>query len=207
MGCAMTVAEPRGRTLEELRREAASCTRCGLYRCATRTVFGEGPEDAEVMLVGEQPGDQEDKQGHPFVGPAGRVLDTALVEAGIDRDRVYLTNAVKHFKWTPKGKRRIHATPSAGEVRACKPWLDAEIRLVDPRVIVAMGAVAAKAVVGPGFKVTEHRGEPVDLPDGRTLVATVHPSSVVRIQDHDQRAVERHRLAEDLAAAARVLRG
>jgi DNA polymerase len=203
----MTVAEPRGRTLEELRQEAARCTRCDLYRCATQTVFGEGPEHAEVMLVGEQPGDQEDKLGHPFVGPAGRVLDKALVEAGIDRDRVYLTNAVKHFKWTPKGKRRIHATPGAAEIRACKPWLDAEIRVVDPRVVVPMGAVAAKAVVRPLFKVTEHRGEPVELPDGRTAVATVHPSSVVRIEDPDRRAVERHRLAEDLAAAARVLRG
>src|SRR5258708_18122317 len=119
MDCAMIVAEPRGRTLEELRQEAASCTRCDLYRCATQTVFGEGPEHAEVMLVGEQPGDHEDKLGHPFVGPAGRVLDQALAEAGIDRDRVYLTNAVKHFKWTPKGKRRIHATPAAGEIRAC----------------------------------------------------------------------------------------
>ncbi|HEV7677467.1 MAG TPA: UdgX family uracil-DNA binding protein [Candidatus Dormibacteraeota bacterium] len=198
-------AQPRARTLEELRREAASCTACDLYARATQTVFGEGPEHAEVMLVGEQPGDREDKQGHPFVGPAGRILDEALALAGIARDRVYLTNAVKHFKWREKGKRRIHEAPSVAEIRACKPWLDAEVAAVDPRVIVPMGATAVRAVIGPGFKVTEHRGEPLDLPDGRRAVATVHPSSVVRIEDSAQRSLELHRLAGDLAVAARLV--
>jgi DNA polymerase len=199
-------AEPHGRTLDELRREAARCTACDLYQRATQMVFGEGPEHAAVMLVGEQPGDREDKQGHPFVGPAGRILDEALALAGIDRDRVYLTNAVKHFKWVERGKRRIHAAPSVGEIRACKPWLDAEIAAVDPRVVVPMGATAVRAVIGPGFKVTEHRGEAVELPDGRTAVPTVHPSSVVRIEDAAQRDLERHRLADDLAVAARLIR-
>jgi DNA polymerase len=199
-------AEPHGRTLEELRREAAACTACHLYERATQTVFGEGPEHAEVMLVGEQPGDREDKLGHPFVGPAGRILDEALVEAGIDRGTVYLTNAVKHFKWVERGKRRIHATPLAGEINACKPWLDAEIRAVDPRLVVALGATAARALLGPGFKVTQHRGEVVEMGEGRRATATVHPSSIVRIQDPEQRAVERHRFAEDLARAARRVR-
>jgi len=199
-------AEPHGRTLDDLRREAAGCTGCRLHERATQTVFGEGPEHAEVMLVGEQPGDREDREGHPFVGPAGRVLDQALVEAGIDRDTVYVTNAVKHFKWLERGKRRIHATPLAGEIDACRPWLEAEIRAVAPRLVVALGATAARAVIGPGWKVTQHRGEVVELGDGRMATATVHPSSIVRIQDPEQRAVERHRLAEDLAAAARRVR-
>jgi DNA polymerase len=200
-------AEPHGLTLEELRREAACCTACHLYERATQTVFGEGPEHALVMLVGEQPGDREDREGHPFVGPAGRMLDRALVEAGIDRDKVYLTNAVKHFKWVPRGKRRIHAAPSVGEIDACKPWLEAEIRTVDPRLVVCLGAVAVRAVLGPGFKLTQHRGEVVELGDGRCATATVHPSSIVRIQDPEQRHAERHRFVEDLAAAAARLRG
>jgi DNA polymerase len=205
MGGAMP-AEPHGRTLEELRREAARCTACDLYARATQTVFGEGPEHAEVMLVGEQPGDREDREGHPFVGPAGRLLDQALVEAGIDRTKAYITNAVKHFKWLERGKRRIHAAPSVGEINACKPWLDAEIRAVAPRLVVALGATAARALFGPGFRVTQRRGEVVELPDGRLGTATVHPSSIVRVQEPEQRAVEHHRFVEDLAAAAARLR-
>jgi uracil-DNA glycosylase len=198
-------AEPHGRTLDALRREAAGCTGCHLHERATQTVFGEGPEHAEVMLVGEQPGDREDREGHPFVGPAGRVLDEALVEAGIDRTRVYVTNAVKHFKWVERGKRRIHATPLAGEIAACRPWLEAEIRAVAPRLVVALGATAARSLLGPGFKVTQRRGELVELDCGQRATATVHPSSIVRIQDAEQRAVERHRFVEDLAAAARAV--
>jgi DNA polymerase len=205
MGGAMP-AEPHGSTLEELRREAARCTACDLYERATQTVFGEGPEHAPVMLVGEQPGDREDREGHPFVGPAGRVLDEALVEAGIDRTEVYITNAVKHFKWLERGKRRIHAAPSVGEINACRPWLEAEIRLVAPRLVVALGATAARALFGPGFKVTQRRGELIEMPDGRLGTATVHPSSIVRIQDPEQRAAERHRFVEDLARAAAWLR-
>jgi DNA polymerase len=201
-------AEPHGRTLDELRRAAAACTACHLFERATQTVFGEGPEHAPVMLVGEQPGDREDREGHPFVGPAGRVLDQALAEAGIDRGSVYVTNAVKHFKWVERGKRRIHASPAAAEISACKPWLEAEIRTVDPRLVVCLGAIAAKALLGPSFKVTQRRGELVELEGGRCATATVHPSSIVRIQEPEQRAVERHRLAEDLARAAAVaLRG
>jgi uracil-DNA glycosylase len=198
-------ADPHGRTLQELRAEAAHCTGCELYARATQTVFGEGPEQADVMLVGEQPGDREDREGHPFVGPSGRVLDEALVEAGIDRDRVYVTNAVKHFKWVERGKRRIHASPLAGEINACKPWLEAEMRAVRPRVVVCLGATAARCLFGPGFKVTQRRGETVPLGEGREAVATVHPSSLVRIQDPGQRAAEKHRFVEDLAAAARLL--
>jgi len=198
-------AEPHGRTLDELRREAAACTGCPLHEHATQTVFGEGPDGAEVVLVGEQPGDREDREGHPFVGPAGRLLDEALVEAGIDRSTVYVTNAVKHFKWVQKGKRRIHATPLAGEIDACRPWLEAEIRALRPRLVVALGATAARSVLGRGFKVTQHRGEAIPLDGGLVGMATVHPSSVVRIQDPGQRAAEKHRLVEDLAAAARQL--
>jgi DNA polymerase len=197
-------AQPHAQTLDGLRREAAACTGCDLHRRATQTVFGQGPADADVVLVGEQPGDREDREGHPFVGPAGRLLDQALVEAGIDRSRVYVTNAVKHFKWVEKGRRRIHATPLAGEVNACKPWLEAELRAIAPRLVVCLGATAARALLGPGFKVTQRRGEAVPLGE-RVAVATVHPSSVVRIQDPGQRAAEKHRFVEDLAAAARQL--
>ena len=197
-------AEPHGQSLAELRSEAATCTGCELYARATQTVFGEGPGDAEVMLVGEQPGDREDREGHPFVGPAGRLLDEALAAAGIDRRTVYVTNAVKHFKWLERGRRRIHDTPRTSEISACRPWLEAEIRAVEPKVVVALGATAARALLGPGFRVTRQRGQPIAL-DGRTAVATVHPSSVLRVQDAEQRAVERHRLVEDLAVVARRL--
>lgn len=155
--------------LEALGAAAAGCTDCDLYRNATQTVFGEGPADADVMFVGEQPGDQEDRQGQPFVGPAGRLLDEALVAAGIDRTRAYVTNTVKHFKFTPRGKRRIHSKPNAQEIRACRQWLDGEFAAVDPRVVVALGAAAAKALLGPAFKVTTQRGEVVTWPDGRMV--------------------------------------
>jgi uracil-DNA glycosylase len=170
--------------LESLRSAAACCEGCGLYRNATQTVFGEGPRQARFMLVGEQPGDQEDRQGHPFVGPAGRVLDKGLAEAGIPRDDVYVTNAVKHFSFTLRGKRRIHQKPTAAEIEACHPWLDAELAVVEPRVVVVLGATAARALLGREFRVTQHRGEPVPLGDS-LAVATIHPSAVLRAPDRD----------------------
>ncbi|MEW9554417.1 UdgX family uracil-DNA binding protein [Nonomuraea sp. NPDC050783] len=170
--------------LESLRAAAACCEGCDLYRNATRTVFGEGPGRAAYMLVGEQPGDQEDRQGHPFVGPAGRILDKGLAEAGIEREDVYVTNAVKHFSWVPRGKRRVHQKPTAGQITACLPWLEAELAAVEPRVVVVLGATAARALLGPAFKVTRQRGEPVPLGD-RLAVATIHPSAVLRAPDRD----------------------
>jgi uracil-DNA glycosylase family protein len=185
---------PDDADLDELRAAARGCTGCGLHEAATQTVFGDGPTTAAVMMVGEQPGDQEDRAGAPFVGPAGRVLDRALAEVGIDRTTVYVTNAVKHFKFVPaeRGKRRIHKTPSRTEVVACRPWLVAELELVRPDIVVLLGAVAAKAVLGPSFKLTEHRGELLDLPstsDGlpaARALATVHPSAVLRAPDREQ---------------------
>ncbi|GAA5073764.1 DNA polymerase [Thermocatellispora tengchongensis] len=192
---------PTSRTLPELRRAAAGCQGCGLYRDAGQTVFGEGAVDARYLFVGEQPGDQEDRQGAPFVGPAGRVLDRAMEEAGIDRDEVYVTNAVKHFKFTYKGKRRIHQKPSAAEIDACLPWLTAEMALLHPDVTVVLGATAARALLGPSFRVTHHRGQP--LPHGETVVvATIHPSAVLRAPDRD--AAYEGFLA-DVRAAARVV--
>ncbi|MET8869171.1 UdgX family uracil-DNA binding protein [Nonomuraea sp. NPDC004580] len=184
--------------LASLRTAAAGCEGCDLYRDATRTVFGEGPERARFMLVGEQPGDQEDKRGHPFVGPAGRVLDRGLEEAGIARDEVYLTNAVKHFSFTPRGKRRIHQKPTAAEIDACHPWLDAELAVVRPEVVVVLGATAARALLGPSFRVTRHRGEAVPLGEA-VAVATVHPSAVLRAPDRDAAYAE---FLADLKAAA-----
>ncbi|TYB52769.1 UdgX family uracil-DNA binding protein [Nonomuraea sp. PA05] len=186
--------------LDSLRTAAACCEGCDLYRNATRTVFGEGPRQARFMLVGEQPGDQEDRQGHPFVGPAGRILDKGLQEAGIQRDDVYLTNAVKHFSFTPRGKRRIHQKPTASEIDACRPWLDAELAAVRPEVVVVLGATAARSLLGRSFKVTRHRGEAVPLGDA-LAVATIHPSAVLRAPDRD--AAYAGFLA-DLQAAARV---
>jgi DNA polymerase len=173
--------------LASLRDAAAGCQGCDLYRNATRTVFGEGPERARFMLVGEQPGDQEDLQGHPFVGPAGRVLDRGLAEAGIDRAEVYLTNAVKHFSFTLRGKRRIHQKPTVTEMDACRPWLSAELAVVRPEVVVVLGATAARALLGRDFRVTRQRGEPVPLGDDvpAVAVATVHPSAVLRAPDRD----------------------
>ena len=189
--------------LDALREAAAGCTSCHLYKDATQTVFGKGPQSAKVLFVGEQPGDREDLAGEPFVGPAGRLLDRALAEAGIDRTEVYVTNAVKHFKFEPRGKRRIHKTPNAEEIRACRPWLDAEIAAVQPALVVALGATAAKALLGSGFKVSSQRGEVVER-DGRRMTATVHPSSILRGPD-EQRAAAFDALVADLAGVARLL--
>lgn len=175
---------PAGADLGELRAAASGCRGCDLYRDATQTVFGAGPEHATVVLVGEQPGDREDREGHPFVGPAGRLLDRALAEAGIDRDACYVTNAVKHFKFTERGTRRIHKQPGRTEIVACAPWLTAELAVLRPRLVVCLGAIAAQAVLGRDFRVSERRGEVVELAD-RPVVATVHPSSVLRAPDRD----------------------
>jgi uracil-DNA glycosylase family protein len=172
-------------TLESLRQAAKVCHGCDLWRNATQTVFGEGPEDAALMFVGEQPGDQEDTLGRPFVGPAGRIFDQALEQVGIDRSRVYVTNAVKHFKWQPRGKRRIHQKPNAAELAACRPWLDAELAVVEPRVLVCLGATAAQALLGRAFRVTKQRGAPVDSPLAEVVIATIHPSAILRAEDRD----------------------
>jgi uracil-DNA glycosylase len=173
----------RAEKLATIARRAEGCTNCDLYRNATQTVFGEGSPDADLMLVGEQPGDKEDLEGRPFVGPAGKVLADGLAEAGIDRDRVYITNVVKHFKWRPAGKVRLHQKPSAGEIRACKPWLVDELVLVDPRLVVLLGATAAQAMLGSSFRVTQRRGELVDWEHKPLVMATIHPSAVLRADD------------------------
>jgi DNA polymerase len=171
--------------LQRLAAEASECTRCELYQCATQTVFGDGPANAEVVLVGEQPGDKEDLAGEPFVGPAGRILDEALDAAGIDRERAYVTNAVKHFRFEQRGKARIHKKPGRGHIGACRYWLDAELAIVRPDVVVCLGAVAAQALLGSGFKVTARRGEVIG--DAPKYMATVHPSSILRGKPEDRR--------------------
>jgi DNA polymerase len=188
-------------SLDELRTAAAACQACHLWEKGTQTVFGEGPARADLMLVGEQPGDQEDKAGRPFVGPAGRILEQALDEAGIDRATVYVTNTVKHFKWEARGKRRIHQKPNAAEVSACRPWLDSEIEAVQPKIVVALGAVAAQALLGREFRVSRQRGEVVAWPDGRLVTATVHPSSILRAPD-ERRAAEMAAFVDDLRTVA-----
>ncbi len=193
-------------TLESVRSAAAECQACDLYERATQTVFGEGPPRAQIMMVGEQPGDAEDIAGHPFVGPAGRVLDKALEEAGIDRGVVYVTNVVKHFKWVPRGKRRIHAKPDAAEIAACRPWLETEIALVKPRILVCLGATAAQALLGRGFKVSRQRGEFVPSSLAPRVTATVHPSSILRAPDEEARRAEMARFVEDLKRIAAELR-
>jgi uracil-DNA glycosylase len=196
------------RTLTGLRRAVHECRGCDLWRNATQAVFGEGRVRAQVMLVGEQPGDKEDVAGHPFVGPAGRVLDEALEAAGIDRRHVYVTNAVKHFKWKARGKRRIHDKPNAAEIAACRPWLDGELRLVSPRVLVPLGATAAQALLGRSFKVTQRRGEPIeDTGLAEYVVATVHPSSILRAPDDEARRRGRLELVADLAVVGELLAG
>ena len=192
-------------TLKSAREGAKNCRGCDLWKIGTQTVFGEGPRRAALMLIGEQPGDAEDLSGRPFVGPAGRLLDRALAAAGIDRASVYLTNAVKHFKWEPRGKRRIHKKPRASEVSACRPWLDTEIALVKPRVIVCLGATAAQALLGAAFKVTQHRGRIVPSPLPARVLATVHPSSILRAPDDKARREEMKRFTDDLREAARAL--
>jgi DNA polymerase len=197
---------PPNPTLDRLRDKAAGCQACDLWRRGTQTVFGAGPPRAEIMLVGEQPGDREDVAGLPFVGPAGRLLDQALAEAGIERRAVYVTNVVKHFKWEPRGKRRIHAKPNAAEIAACRPWLDAEVATVRPRAIVCLGATAAQALLGRAFKVSERRGEFVSSPLAPLLMATVHPSSLLRAPDTETRHREIERFVRDLAKLAAALR-
>jgi DNA polymerase len=192
-------------TLKTVREAAAACQACDLWRRGTQTVFGEGKPGVAVMLVGEQPGDQEDLAGKPFVGPAGKVLDRALEEAGLDRSAVYVTNVVKHFKWEPRGKRRIHAKPNAVEIAACRPWLETEIALVKPRAIVCLGATAAQALLGKSFKVSQQRGQFVASTLAPIVTATVHPSSILRAPDDDTRREERRRFAADLAKVARRL--
>jgi DNA polymerase len=199
---------PQGSSLPSLREAARTCQGCDLYKNATQTVFGEGATGADVMLVGEQPGDREDVEGRPFVGPAGKILDRALEDAGIDRTKVYVTNAVKHFKWTPapRGKRRIHKKPGAEEIRACRPWLDAEIGQVDPKVVVALGATAAQALMGRDFRLTQHRGELLESDIGPLVAATVHPSSILRAPDDRARAEALEAFTRDLASVAAALR-
>ena len=193
------MAEPEVfETLAGAREASKACTRCPLYKPATQTVFGEGPGNARIMLVGEQPGDQEDLAGEPFVGPAGRVLDAGLAAAHIERDEVYVTNAVKHFKFEPRGKRRIHKKPSAGEILACRFWLSIERRLVQPQVIVAMGATAVTGLMRKSVSITSLRGRPVLLEDGTPMWVTVHPSFLLRMPDRDQAAIERRRFEDDL---------
>ena len=196
---------PDRMSMRALREAAARCRGCGLYEKATRTVFGEGRRNARMMLVGEMPGDREDLEGHPFVGPAGRELDRAFEEVGIDRRDVYLTNAVKHFRFEERGKRRIHQTPKRGEVDACRPWLDTEIKLVRPRALVLLGAVAAKALLGSGFTLTRHRGELLDVDLAPIVTATVHPAAILRTGDNAARHRERRRFADDLLLARRAL--
>jgi uracil-DNA glycosylase len=192
-------------TLASLARAAQGCRACPLYRHATQAVFGEGPRGAHIVMVGEQPGDQEDRQGAPFVGPAGKLLDKALAEAGIDRGQTYVTNVVKHFKWEPRGKRRIHAKPNAQEIRACRPWLDAEIDVVKPDVIVCLGATAAQSLLGSSFRVSQRRGEVVPSPLAPKVIATVHPSSILRAPDDETRRLETRRFVDDLKKVAKVL--
>jgi DNA polymerase len=198
---------PEHPTLERLRETAAGCQGCGLWRDATQTVFGEGASRAEVILVGEQPGDVEDRTGRPFTGPAGKLLDRALEEAGIDRRAVYVTNVVKHFKWTPRGKLRLHKKPSAEEIRACRPWLEAEIGVLQPRVLVCLGATAAQSLLGASFRVTRQRGQFVPSELVPLALATVHPSSVLRAPDDQARALAYRGLVDDLSQVAKALSG
>jgi DNA polymerase len=192
-------------TLPRLRTAAAGCRACPLWETGTQTVFGEGPQDAALMLVGEQPGDQEDREGRPFVGPAGRLLDEALADAGIDRGAAYVTNAVKHFKWEARGKRRIHAKPTWSETTACRPWLEAEIAVIRPRVLVCLGATAAQSLLGKQFRVTKQRGAWVDSDLAERVTATIHPSAILRQRDADARRAELEHFVDDLRKVAAVL--
>jgi uracil-DNA glycosylase len=198
---------PRKLTLENLRRAAAGCRACDLWQKGTQTVFGEGARRAAVMLVGEQPGDKEDLAGHPFVGPAGRVLSQALGEAGIDPADVYITNVVKHFNWVPdqRGKRRIHKKPRYSEIKACRPWLDAEISVIKPQVIICLGATAAQQLLGRDFSVLRQRGQFVPSPLAPHVMATVHPSSILRAPDAESRREQEQAFARDLKVAAREI--
>ena len=198
---------PETKSLGAWGEAAARCRACDLWKNATQTVFGEGRRTAKVVFVGEQPGEKEDIAGKPFVGPAGRVLDEALLAAGIDRETVYLTNAVKHFKWRPAGKRRLHERPNRSEIAACRLWLDAEIGILKPKVLVCLGATAAQALIGPSFKVTQRRGKLIPSPLAPHVMATVHPSSILRAPDDLAREREMKLLVADLRAVARVISG
>jgi uracil-DNA glycosylase family protein len=195
-------------SLTSLRTAAAGCRACDLWKNATQTVFGEGPSKAPIMFVGEQPGDREDQVGHPFVGPAGNLLNEALLEAGIDRKEVYVTNVVKHFKWVPseRGKRRIHKKPGSTEILACRPWLEAEIRVLNPKILVCLGATAAQALLGRTFSVSRQRGQKVESSLAPNVIATVHPSSILRAPDEEARKVQMRGLVDDLKVVARLLK-
>jgi uracil-DNA glycosylase family protein len=197
--------KPHG-SLKELQMQAKNCQACDLWKHTTQTVFGEGPANAKIILVGEQPGNQEDLEGKPFVGPAGKLLDEALAEAGVDRKQVYVTNAVKHFKWEPRGKRRIHKKPNAAEMAACRPWLDAEIAALHPKIIVCLGATAAQSLLGRDFRVTQHRGEFLKSTLAPVVMATVHPSSILRAPDEQTRHNEMQRFIADLKKIPQALR-
>ena len=197
---------PQRRTLESLREGARFCEGCDLYKNATQTVFGEGPRSAAVMFVGEQPGDIEDRKGHPFVGPAGRLLDKALVEARISRDEVYITNAVKHFRWIQRGKRRLHQKPLIRQVVACKPWLDAEIQAVRPKVVVCLGATAAQSTVGRTVRIMQERGTFLDGDSGAAIFITIHPSSIYRLREKDEQEQEYRRFVGEMKSVQRKLR-
>jgi uracil-DNA glycosylase family protein len=195
---------PARPSLPKLRKAAAGCRACPLWKTGTQTVFGEGPTKADAMFVGEQPGDQEDQIGRPFVGPAGKLFDRALEEAGLDRSTAYVTNVVKHFKWTARGKRRIHQKPNWSEIAACRPWLDAELSVVKPRVLTCLGATAAQALLGKQFRVTKQRGQPVESELAPVVIATVHPSAILRAEDRD---AEFAGFVDDLRTVAGYLRG
>jgi len=201
----VTSKVPDQLTLPALREAAAGCRACDLYKTGTQTVFGQGAEHAQVMFVGEQPGDREDREGKPFVGPAGGVLDEALEEAGIERRRVYITNAVKHFKWKPQGKRRLHQKPNAAEINACRPWLDGEIAMVKPHLLVLLGATAAQALLGRDFRVSVQRGQLMERPGLPPMMATVHPSSILRAPDDETREIEMRAFVQDLKRVAQHL--
>ena len=196
---------PANASLAQLERAARTCHACDLWRSATQTVFGAGMPRARVMFIGEQPGNQEDIEGHPFVGPAGKLLDAAFVEAGIRREDVYVTNVVKHFKWEPRGKRRIHKKPDRVEIATCRPWLDAEIDVLHPRIIVCLGSTAAQALLGRDFRVTQHRGEFLKSPLAPILMTTVHPSSILRAPDEETRRRELRRFVNDLKKISKAV--
>ena len=203
----MTTASPTsGSSLQTLREEASRCRACHLWKDATQTVFGEGPQHAQVMLVGEQPGDKEDIAGKPFVGPAGQILDRALEQAGIDRKKVYVTNAVKHFKFVPRGKIRLHQKPNTSEIKACRQWHERELASIKPALVVAMGATAAQSVFGKITPINKNRGRPINLDDGIKALVTVHPSYLLRLPDADAKAREYERFVDDLKIAAALLR-
>ena len=196
---------PSRKSLKAFRDAAADCKACDLWKRGTQTVFGEGTRRAEVFFVGEQPGNEEDLTGRPFVGPAGRLLNDALADAGIDRAQTYVTNVVKHFKWEPRGKRRIHKKPNSSEITACRPWLEAEIALIKPKVIVCLGATAAQALLGPRFLVSKQRGQFIESTLAPYIMATVHPSSILRAPDEETRHAEKRRFIDDLKKVARVI--